>query len=325
MSSHRRTTVSSVLLGLLAGSTVAFEPSYVSDSEAEKTHEYLRRVPHCVAAKERSGPSGWFPSKVLHQIWWQGEAEVPAHFHALRATWVAHHPDWTIKLWDEASVTALIDSAEYEWFAPTFHALPSKIQKVDAARFVVLHAEGGVYADLDIEAFQPLDEVLDAEETAASFLFFEEPPTHWKAHNTVISNGLMAAPPGHTLLLRMLKAIRPVADVFQSGGSHMLQAELERCVFEEQHGMTQVTPACGCYVTKSSRDFFPLHDAMRLPEEFSRPGEHADYGRALLEDVAAKSWPPSRAYTAQYWTGARAPRLRSACAPVCTVLSQAAH
>ena len=35
------------------------------------------------------------------------------------------------------------------------------IQRADAARYVILHAEGGVYADMDIEAFQSLDPLLN--------------------------------------------------------------------------------------------------------------------------------------------------------------------
>lgn len=71
-----------------------------------------------------------------------------------------------------------------------------------------------------------LTNALHEQEARGSVLFFEEPVTHWEAHNTVISNGLMASPKGHPLLKRILKSIRPVAQVFASGGSHMLQVTL---------------------------------------------------------------------------------------------------
>ena len=63
-----------------------------------------------------------------------------------------------------------------------------------------------------------------------------------------------------------------------------------------------VAATCGCYVTKSAERFFPLHEAMRAPDEFVRTGEHADACRALIEDLASAAWPPKKAYTAQYWT-----------------------
>jgi len=62
-------------------------------------------------------------------------------------------------------------------------------------------------------------------------------------------------------------------------------------------------PPCGCYVTHSSRDFFPLHTAMRLANEFERVGEHADAARELIDELGAGSWPESTAYTVQHWTG----------------------
>uniref|UniRef100_A0A7S2IU08 Uncharacterized protein n=1 Tax=Haptolina brevifila TaxID=156173 RepID=A0A7S2IU08_9EUKA len=296
--------VEGVLIWLLVAATHAFDPANVRDSEAESMHPFLRRSPQCYS-KHPSSAEDLFPSKVLHQIWWQGEAAMPLHFQKLRVSWGKHHPLWTSKLWDETSITELINSTAYSWFAPVFHALPSNIQKVDAARLVVLHAEGGVYADLDIESFQPLDKVIEDEATKGSFLFFEEPVTHWKAHETILSNGLMAAPRGHTMLTRMLSSIQSVPDVFKSGGSHMLQSELQRCRDEEEMlklAQQSGQPPCGCYVTKSARNFFPLHEAMRLPDEFARPGEHADSGRLFLDDLAAGRWPSKQAYTAQYWT-----------------------
>lgn len=296
----------------------ALEPTTMSDKDAHSEHPYLRRQPKC--SGKRSGDSVVdYPSKVLHQIWWQGKSDLPAHFEPLRASWAEHHPTWQHKLWDAESITALVNSEAYSWFAPTFHALPSKIQQVDAARYVILHAEGGVYADLDVEAFQPLDEVLDAAETRSSLIFFEEPATHWTAHDTVLSNGLLASPKSHPLLRRLLeRGVRPVAEVFKSGGSHMLQAELASCVGEEEEATASVrkgkkrkkastsasstTTPCGCYVTKSSELFFPMHEAMRGATEFPHPREQVHAVKALVEDVAAGSWPPKAAYTAQYWT-----------------------
>ena len=78
-------------------------------------------------------------------------------------------------------------------------------------------AEGGVYADLDVEAFQSLDEVLLPLGEHATAHLFEEPATHWDAHDTVISNGMMAAPVAHPLLLAVLRSIRPHAVLAEAG------------------------------------------------------------------------------------------------------------
>ena len=41
---------------------------------------------------------------------------------------------------------------------------------------------------------------------------------------------------------------------------------------------------------------------MRNPDEFGRPGEHADAARVFIDDLEAGRWPTSGPLTAQYWT-----------------------
>ena len=306
----RRAVSTLLVLLVITGDVLAYDdeldPAAVDDATAHKQYPYLQRTPQCAADKKGALVS-LVASKTLHQIWWQGEAEVPGHFGPLQNTWRVQHPEWNFKFWDEAAVVALIDSS-YNWFAPTFHALPSKIQKADAARYVILHAEGGLYADLDVEAFRPFDEMVDAKEMRGSVLLFEEPATHWDAHGTVVSNGLIAAPKGHPLLLRLLQAIRPISEVFASGGSHMLQATLQSCRDEEE---ADEDKGCGCYVTKSAADFFPLHAGMRRPEEFVNTGAHAKALRAFVANLTKGTWPPASAYSGEWQGGVRdSPELR---------------
>ena len=133
-----------------------FDPAVVDDVEARNLHSYLRRTPKCKPPKAGKAKS---ISKKLHQIWWQGEATIPVHFEPLMRTWRVKNPDWAFKLWDQQSVGALVNES-FSWFAPTFHALPSKIQQADAARYIILMAEGGLYADLDVECFKPFNDIL---------------------------------------------------------------------------------------------------------------------------------------------------------------------
>jgi inositol phosphorylceramide mannosyltransferase catalytic subunit len=46
---------------------------------------------------------------------------------------------------------------------PLYEAYPEAIQRVDAARYVILREFGGVYADLDLQCLRPIDALLDAE------------------------------------------------------------------------------------------------------------------------------------------------------------------
>lgn len=137
-----------------------YDPAVLDDVTAMSKHPYLRRESKCSATARAALPA-LMVSKTIHQIWWQGKEDVPAHFQPLQQSWDVHHKNWQHKLWDESAIVALVNES-YQWFAPTFHALPSKIQKADAARYVILHHEGGIYADLDVEAFRNFDELIES-------------------------------------------------------------------------------------------------------------------------------------------------------------------
>ena len=64
---------------------------------------------------------------------------------------------------------------------------------------------------------------------------------------------------------------------------------------------------CGCYATKSSADFFPVHAGMRRPEEFNNPNEHARAMRLLISDIESGGrllcHPPCQEASAQHIAG----------------------
>ena len=110
----------------------------------------------------------------------------------------------------------------------------------------------------------------------------------------------MASAPGHPLLLKLLDAVRPVAAVFASTGSHMIQSVLERC--HAQGAGDGWWNACGCYATRSSANYFPLHPGLRRPEELGSPKTHEEATRELIAALRDGTWPPPEAATVQYWT-----------------------
>ena len=110
----------------------------------------------------------------------------------------------------------------------------------------------------------------------------------------------MASVPGHPLLLKLLQAVRPVAAVFASTGSHMIQSVLEGCHAQGEGGGWW--SACGCYATRSSANYFPLHQGLRRPEELGSPKKHEEATSELIAALADGTWPPPEAATVQYWT-----------------------
>ncbi|TEA22128.1 Inositol phosphoceramide mannosyltransferase 3 [Colletotrichum sidae] len=88
--------------------------------------------------------------KIIHQLWKTTNISTypstPSH-----ASWqtLLGPESYTVKLWTDESVLDLIRQ-NYTWLLSTYESYAHNIQRADVARLVVVHAEGGVYADLDV-------------------------------------------------------------------------------------------------------------------------------------------------------------------------------
>lgn len=81
---------------------------------------------------------------LIHCIWLQGAQYSPFTLEELQS----RYPKFKVLLWDETSIRALLQT-RYEDYLVWFLSLSTLIQKCDVARAFILHAFGGVYADLD--------------------------------------------------------------------------------------------------------------------------------------------------------------------------------
>ena len=102
--------------------------------------------------------------RVIHQIWLgeSGGLDPPPRFREAAATWRDHHPDWEYRLWDVSDVDRLFASRRPD-FHTLYRAYPHWVQRADAARYLILHEFGGVYADLDIRCASSFSRVADAD------------------------------------------------------------------------------------------------------------------------------------------------------------------
>ena len=107
-----------------------------------------------------SAPSSTGIPRILHQIWYQGEAQMPDKFRRFSEGWRANHPDWSFHLWNETTMRAFM-AENYPWFLPVYDGYPFNIQRIDAVRYFILNTMGGVYVDADIENLKPIDTVVD--------------------------------------------------------------------------------------------------------------------------------------------------------------------
>ncbi|KAH6884950.1 nucleotide-diphospho-sugar transferase [Thelonectria olida] len=87
---------------------------------------------------------------LVHQIWKTADLDTYP-IEASHESWNTsfEHLNYTVKLWTEDDVLRLI-KRNYSWLLQTYEGYPQNIQRADVARLVVIHAEGGMYADLDV-------------------------------------------------------------------------------------------------------------------------------------------------------------------------------
>ncbi|CAI7651878.1 unnamed protein product [Penicillium manginii] len=89
---------------------------------------------------------------IVHQIWKTNDVRTySTKIEASRDSWsdLFEPLNYTVKLWTDDAILHLIKH-KYSWILSTYEAYPQNIQRADIARLLVIHAEGGIYADLDV-------------------------------------------------------------------------------------------------------------------------------------------------------------------------------
>jgi mannosyltransferase OCH1-like enzyme len=130
--------------------------------------------------------------RTIHQVWLgYTSPQPPPEFAAAASTWTSMNPDWEYRRWTAAEIDDLFASARPDLLEYYRH-LPYWVQKADAARYLILHEHGGVYADLDIICLRSFDAFNDADAVLA--------PTEPLG----FSNDLMMASAGHPLFATLI-------------------------------------------------------------------------------------------------------------------------
>jgi len=88
--------------------------------------------------------------KKIHRLWINSSIELmPSTWRKSLNRCKVMHSDYSTRLWTDIDLRRLI-STHYSWFLQTYDSYPYNIQRVDSARYFVLHRHGGIYLDLDI-------------------------------------------------------------------------------------------------------------------------------------------------------------------------------
>lgn len=135
--------------------------------------------------------------RLVHQTW--KDAHVPAKWLQSHRSWQASYGEvqpLTVVLWSDVALRDFLDRF-FPWFIPRYDGYGANIQRVDAVRYFILYAVGGVYADLDVTFRENVrwSAVLRAEMT----LPLTAP--------LGVSNDLMAAAPHHPFFAHLCRRL----------------------------------------------------------------------------------------------------------------------
>lgn len=126
-------------------------------------------------------------NRTIWLLWHQGEDQAPPLIRACLASWRQRNPTWQVRVLDQRSLDALIDTGQYHRKRALHHVS-------DLVRLDLLKAYGGVWADATTLCMQPLDHWIDYTMAADFFAFARPQPLR------SIASWFLAANPESELL-----------------------------------------------------------------------------------------------------------------------------
>jgi hypothetical protein len=130
-------------------------------------------------------------------LWTQGLDQLPPIPRRCIDSWVAHNPDWDIKVLTRKSLCRWTDAVLGRPKAQSLR--PYRLSEL--ARLNLLARHGGVWVDATCYCMKPLDEWLPACLTS-SFFAFDRP-----GRDRLMSSWFLAAPPGDYISRRMWEVL----------------------------------------------------------------------------------------------------------------------
>ena len=131
--------------------------------------------------------------KIIHYCWLSGE-KYPDSLKLCIATWKKHFPDYEFRLWD-------INSFDFNSIRFTREALAARKWAFvsDFIRLYALDSCGGIYLDMDVMAFDKIDDLLKNR-------FFTGMEMRDKNHTQIfLEAAIMGAEKGHPFIKEALK------------------------------------------------------------------------------------------------------------------------
>ncbi len=145
----------------LLGRQTTVWKSYVRENDIEGMEQYRVLYEKNKNLQFESGPNFRIP-KTIHFIW-LGPSNFPRESVENVRTWIAHHPDWTVKFWTDRKRVAPCASMEvhnvnefpFMKLKDQYYEAKNWAEKSDILRYEILFQEGGVYVDHDANCLRP--------------------------------------------------------------------------------------------------------------------------------------------------------------------------
>ncbi|KAH7189889.1 hypothetical protein DER44DRAFT_679838 [Fusarium oxysporum] len=155
---YRRNVLRAVILLTLAlvSFSILYQLSLIVDLSF---HKHFQRSVHTISTcrlpdrentrRLSTQPSPNIPN-LVHQTWKTSDVNTYP-IEASHTSWKFFFEplNYTVKLWTDEDIRVLIQDS-YPWLIDTYHGYSHDVQRADIARLVIIHAEGGIYADLDV-------------------------------------------------------------------------------------------------------------------------------------------------------------------------------
>jgi hypothetical protein len=142
--------------------------------------------------------------RVIHFIW-LGPKEFPPHSVQNIKSWIAKHPDWTVKFWTDRKRPLPHPSMKMQYvqdfpflqLKSLFYDSNNYGEKSDVLRYEILLQEGGIYVDHDVQCLRSFE---DMNQKYDFFCGLETPSETFLSSSVHVTNNLIASKPGHPIL-----------------------------------------------------------------------------------------------------------------------------
>lgn len=152
-------------------------------------------------------------NKIIHQIWMQGEENIPKKFRPNINSIKNINTDFKYILWDEVKLIQLLKklSKTYPQYLQTYYKFVFLHQKIDFMKCVILHEFGGIYIDIDAESMKPLNTLLETYPNYDTIVSYTNTNTFESyvlcGHSTCYNNGIIIAKKGSEIMSELLNAM----------------------------------------------------------------------------------------------------------------------